>query len=156
MLRRLSVENYALIEHLEMELDPHLNIITGETGAGKSILLGALGLLLGAKNDGAAIKDNTRNCVIEGTFDLSGRDMEPFFEQNDLDYAPETTVMRMITPAGKSRAFINDVPVQQTALREFGNRLIDIHSQHQNQILSSAEFRTSALDTVGGSTSRGR
>jgi len=119
MLRRLSVENYALIEKLEMELDPHLNIITGETGAGKSILLGALGLLLGAKNDGSAMKDAARNCVVEGTFDLSGRGMESFFDENDLDYAPETHVTRMITPAGKSRAFINDIPVQLAQLREF-------------------------------------
>ena len=144
MLRRLSVENYALIEKLEMELDPHLNIITGETGAGKSILLGALGLLLGAKNDGSAMKDAARNCVVEGTFDLSGRGMESFFDENDLDYAPETHVTRMITPAGKSRAFINDIPVQLAQLREFGTRLIDIHSQHQNLILSSEEFRTSS------------
>ena len=150
MLRRLSVENYVLIDKLEMELDPHLNIITGETGAGKSILLGALGLLLGAKNDGSAMKDAARNCVVEGTFDLSGRDMEAFFAGNDLDYAPETTVTRMITPAGKSRAFINDLPVQLAQLREFGTHLIDIHSQHQNLILSSEEFRTSALDTVAG------
>ena len=103
MLRRLSVENYALIEKLEMELDPHLNIITGETGAGKSILLGALGLLLGAKNDGSAMKDAARNCVVEGTFDLSGRGMESFFDENDLDYAPETHVTRMITRSEERR-----------------------------------------------------
>ena len=148
MLRRLSVENYALIDKLEMELDPHLNIITGETGAGKSILLGALGLLLGAKNDGQAMKDATRNCTVEGTFDLAGSSLEAFFAENDLDYAPETTLTRMITPAGKSRAFVNDVPVQLAQLRELGARLLDIHSQHQNLILSSEEFRTSALDTV--------
>lgn len=150
MLRRLSVENYALIDKLEMELDPHLNIITGETGAGKSILLGALGLLLGAKNDGSAMKDAARNCTVEGTFDLSGSGLEPFFEENDLDYTEETTLTRIITPAGKSRAFVNDVPVQLTQLRELGSRLIDIHSQHQNLILSSEEYRTSALDTVAG------
>ena len=148
MLRRLSVENYALIDKLEMELAPHLNIITGETGAGKSILLGALGLLLGAKNDGSAMKDSARNCTVEGVFDLTGRDLEPFFDENDLDSAPETTLTRVITPTGKSRAFINDVPVQLAQLRELGTRLIDIHSQHQNLILSSEEFRTSALDTV--------
>ena len=148
MLRRLSVENYALIDKLEMELDPRLNIITGETGAGKSILLGALGLLLGAKNDGSAMKDAARNCTVEGIFDLTGRDLEAFFDENDLDYAPETTLTRIITPTGKSRAFINDVPVQLAQLRELGSRLIDIHSQHQNLILSSEEFRTSALDTV--------
>ena len=150
MLRRLSVENYALIDKLEMELDPHLNIITGETGAGKSILLGALGLLLGAKNDGAAMKDAARNCSVEGTFDLEGSGLEAYFAENDLDYAAETTLTRVITPAGKSRAFINDVPVSLGQLREVGTRLVDIHSQHQNLILSSEEFRTSALDTMAG------
>ena len=150
MLRRLSVENYALIDSLTLELDPHLNIITGETGAGKSILLGALSLLLGAKNDGSARKDAARNCTVEGTFDLAGRGMEPFFAEHDLDYAAETTLTRIITPAGKSRSFINDVPVSLAELRELGSRLIDIHSQHQNLILSSEEFRTQALDTLAG------
>lgn len=150
MLRRLSVENYALIDSLQMELDPHLNIITGETGAGKSILLGALSLLLGAKNDGSAMKDAAHNCVVEGTFDLSKSGLEPFFAENDLNYAPETTLTRMIAPSGKSRSFINDLPVSLAQLREVGTRLIDIHSQHQNLIISSEEFRTSALDTVAG------
>lgn len=148
MLRRLSVENYVLIDKLEMELDPRLNIITGETGAGKSILLGALGLLLGARNDGALLKDSARNCTVEGLFDLTQSGLEPFFEEHDLEYAPQTTLTRVITPAGKSRAFVNDVPVQLAQLRELGTRLLDIHSQHQNLILSSEEFRTSALDTV--------
>ena len=150
MLRRLSVENYALIDKLELELDPHLNIITGETGAGKSILLGALGLLLGAKNDGSAMKDTARSCTVEGTFALAGPELEEFFAENDLEYAAETTLTRIITPAGKSRAFVNDVPVSLAQLREVGTRLLDIHSQHQNLILSSEEFRTSALDTVAG------
>ncbi len=152
MLRRLTVENYALIDSLVLEPDPHLNIITGETGAGKSILLGALGLLLGARSDLSAIKDTARNCVVEGTFDLTGRDLEAFFDDNDLDYAPQTTLTRILTPAGKSRAFVNDVPVQLATLRELGARLIDIHSQHQNLILSSEEFRISALDTVAGNS----
>ena len=150
MLRRLSVENYALIDSLVLEPDARLNIITGETGAGKSILLGALGLLLGARSDLSAIKDTTRNCVVEGTFELEGHGLEAFFEENDLDYAPQTTLTRILTPAGKSRSFVNDVPVQLTTLRELGTRLIDIHSQHQNLILSSEEFRISALDTVAG------
>ena len=150
MLRRLSVENYALIDKLEMELDPRLNIITGETGAGKSILLGALGLLLGGKNDGTAMKDAARNCTVEGTFRLAGLGLEPFFEENDLDYADETTLTRIITPAGKSRSFVNDVPVSLAQMRELGSRLVDIHSQHQNLILSSEEFRTTAIDTVAG------
>lgn len=150
MLRRLTVENYALIDRLQLELDAHLNIITGETGAGKSILLGALGLLLGAKNDGTATKDAAQNCRVEGMFDLTGLDLEPFFAENDLDYAAETIVTRIITPAGKSRAFINDLPVQLQQLRELGTRLVDIHSQHQNLILASEEFRLSVLDTLAG------
>ena len=150
MLRCLTVENYALIDRLQLELDARLNIITGETGAGKSILLGALGLLLGAKNDGAALKDSTGNCRIEGVFDLTGLGLEPFFEENDLEYAAETTLTRIISPAGKSRAFVNDLPVQLQQLRELGTRMVDIHSQHQNLILSSEEFRISALDTMAG------
>ena len=151
MLRRLTVENYALIDRLQLELDARLNIITGETGAGKSILLGALGLLLGAKNDGAALKDSTGNCRIEGVFDLTGLGLEPFFEENDLEYAAETTLTRIISPAGKSRAFVNDLPVQLQQLRELGTQLVDIHSQHQNLILSSEECRRAALDTMAGS-----
>ena len=132
MLRRLTVENYALIERLDMELDPHLNIITGETGAGKSILLGALGLLLGNKNESGSLGDATRNCVIEGLFDVAGYGLEELFERNDMDYEEQTVIRRMISPSGKSRAFVNDVPVQLSALRELGAHLIDIHSQHQN------------------------
>ena len=150
MLRRLSVSNYILIDSLEIEFDPRLNIITGETGAGKSILLGALGLLLGNKNEGAALRDTQRNCVIEGVFDIAAYGLRPFFEANDLDYADEAVVRRILTPAGKSRAYINDLPVQLAQLREFGSRLIAIHSQHQNLILASEEFRTEALDTVAG------
>ena len=153
MLRRLTVENYALIDRLCMELDPQLNIITGETGAGKSILLGALELLLGAKNDGTATKDATQNCRVEGVFDLTGLGLEPFFEENDLDYAAETILTRIITPAGKSRAFINDLPVQLQQLRELGTRLVDIHSQHQNLILGSEDFRLSVLDALAGNNS---
>lgn len=148
MLTRLTVENYALIERLELILDPHLNIITGETGAGKSILLGALGLLLGAKNDGATIKDNERNCVIEGTFDITGLGLETLFEEMDIDYDNETVIRRIITPAGKSRSYVNDLPVQLSQLKELGTHLIDIHSQHQNLILASEAFRTQALDTI--------
>ena len=150
MLRRLTVENYVLIEQLELELDSHLNIITGETGAGKSILLGALSLLLGAKNEGSALKEATRNCRVEGTFEIKGLNLESFFEENELDYADQTTLTRIITPAGKSRSFVNDIPVQLSQLRELGSRLFDIHSQHRNLILSSEEFRTEALDLVAG------
>lgn len=150
MLRRLKVENYALIDRLELELDERLNIITGETGAGKSILLGALGLLLGNKNEGATLKDTERNCLIEGTFELDNKELRDFFDRNDLDYARETTLTRQITPSGKSRSFINDTPVPLALLRELGTQLIDIHSQHQNLILGSEAFRTRALDTLAG------
>ena len=150
MLCRLTVENYALIEKLELALDARLNIVTGETGAGKSILLGALGLLLGAKNDGSAMKDNTRNCVVEGVFALEGLGLEPLFEELDIDYDNETVIRRIITPAGKSRSYVNDIPVQLAQLKELGARLIDIHSQHQNLILSSESFRMQAVDVVAG------
>lgn len=150
MLRRLTIENYALIDKLDLELDAHLNIITGETGAGKSILLGALGLLLGNKNESGTIRDQERNCIIEGTFDIEGYGLEAFFEDNDLDYEPQTVIRRMISPSGKSRSFVNDMPVQLSVLRELGVRLIDIHSQHRNMILSDEAFRQSALDTLAG------
>ena len=148
MLKSLTIENYALIESLRVEWDEHLNIITGETGAGKSILLGALGLLLGAKNEGQATKDLERNCVIEATFNIKGLDLKELFEENDLDYEDEIVVRRIITPAGKSRSFVGDMPVQLSVLKEFGSHLVDIHSQHQNLILSSEEFRTNTIDTI--------
>lgn len=148
MLKSLTIENYALIESLHVEWNEHLNIITGETGAGKSILLGALGMLLGAKNEGQATKDISKNCVIEATFSIDGYGLEQIFEDNDLDYESEITIRRIITPAGKSRSFVGDMPVQLATLKELGTRLIDIHSQHQNLILSSEEFRTSTLDTL--------
>ncbi len=148
MLRHLTVENYALIDHLEMELDKNLNIITGETGAGKSILLGALGMLLGNKSDSSAIKDNSQNCIVEGTFSLEGHNLQALFEENDWDYDDTVVVRRMISPAGKSRAFINDLPVQLADLKQFGSRLIDIHSQHQNRVLSDELFRIHAIDLL--------
>ena len=150
MLKSLTIENYALIDSLHVEWNEHLNIITGETGAGKSILLGALGLLLGAKNEGQATKDLERNCIVEATFDIAKLNIQHIFEDNDLDYEPEITIRRIITPAGKSRAFVGDVPVQLATLKELGAHLVDIHSQHQNIILASEEFRTATLDTLAG------
>lgn len=150
MLTRLTVENYALIEQLDLQLDSRLSIITGETGAGKSILLGALGLLLGNKNDNSTFRDSSRNCIIEGTFDIAEYGLEPFFEENDLDYESQLVIRRMISPAGKSRSFVNDMPVQLSTLKELGQRLIDIHSQHQNLILSDEAFRRRVVDTVAG------
>lgn len=148
MLRKLSVENYALIEKLELELSDSLNIITGETGAGKSILLGALSLLLGGRADAAAIMDKERNCVIEGVFSIDGYGLETFFEENDLEYDPQSIIRRVITPAGKSRAYVNDLPVQLAALKELGSRLIDIHSQHQSLMITNDSFRTGIVDSV--------
>ena len=148
MLKSLTIENYALIDSLSVEWNEHLNIITGETGAGKSILFGALGLLLGAKNEGNATKDLERNCVIEAIFNIEGLGLEEFFEENDLDYDSEISIRRIITPAGKSRSFVGDMPVQLTTLKELGAQLVDIHSQHQNLILASESFRISTLDTI--------
>ena len=153
MLKSLTIENYALIDSLHVEWDEHLNIITGETGAGKSILLGALGLLLGAKNEGNATKDLERNCIIEAIFNIAGLGLEAFFEDNDLDYEEEITIRRIITPAGKSRSFVGDMPVQLSTLKELGAHLVDIHSQHQNLILASEEFRISTLDSIAQNAS---
>ena len=150
MLRRLVVENYALIEHLEIEFDSSLNIITGETGAGKSILMGALALLLGAKNDSTAINDTSRACVVEGEFDIARLGLQAAFEELDIEYEDETIIRRTISPSGKSRAFVNDQPVQLSDLKQLGAYLIDIHSQHQNLILSSPQFRIRAIDTIAG------
>ncbi|MFI3327773.1 MAG: DNA repair protein RecN [Rikenellaceae bacterium] len=152
MLQSLTVENYALIERLEMNLDGGLNIITGETGAGKSILLGALGLLLGAKNDGTATKDNTKSCIIEGTFAIGALEeslnLKALFESNDWEYEEQISIRRIITAAGKSRAFIGDIPVGLAELKELSSKLIDIHSQNQNQILAQEAFRIRALDLL--------
>ncbi|MFR9620937.1 MAG: DNA repair protein RecN [Rikenellaceae bacterium] len=152
MLERLSVENYALIDHLEMELDRELNIITGETGAGKSILLGALGLLLGGKNDGVATRDNAKSCVVEGLFSIGALGLEPLFEQMDWEYDAQVTIRRVITPAGKSRSFVGDIPASLSDLKVLSSKLIDIHSQHQNQILADESFRRSTLDMLYEST----
>ena len=152
MLTRLSVDNYALIDHLEVEFDSRLNIITGQTGAGKSILLGALSLLLGARNEGAVIKDTSRNCIVEAEFDIEKLQLEALFTELDLDYEPQIVIRRIITPAGKSRAFVGDMPVQLTTLKTLGEYLIDIHSQHRNLILASEQFRLEAMDTIAHCT----
>ncbi|MBE6201175.1 MAG: DNA repair protein RecN [Rikenellaceae bacterium] len=148
MLRHLLVENYALIERLDITLSPGLNIITGETGAGKSILLGALGLLLGARADSAALKENAHNCVVEGSFAIGAYGLEEFFEENDLEWADESIIRRVITPAGKSRAYVNDMPVQLSVLKELGLRLIDIHSQHHSLKVADPQFRMQIVDAM--------
>lgn len=148
MLNTLAIENYALIEKLDIRFDKGLSIITGETGAGKSILLGALSLILGQRADTSVLKNKEKNCVVEVTFTIDGYGLEPLFENADIDYEPQLVVRRIITPNGKSRAFINDTPVTLTTLKEFGENLLDIHSQHQNLLLSSSHFQLSVVDSL--------
>lgn len=153
MLQSLSVENYALIEKLEIEFRHGLNIITGETGAGKSILLGALGLILGQRADTSALKDNEKNCVIEGIFDIEKMNLQSFFSEYDIDYDKQAVIRRIITPGGKSRAYINDIPVNLNTLRDLGLKLIDIHSQHETLHLSDHQFQLNVVDVVAGNAS---
>ncbi|MCE7066701.1 DNA repair protein RecN [Dyadobacter sp. CY326] len=147
MLSNLLIKNYALIKQLEMSPDPGLNIITGETGAGKSIMLGAIGLLLGNRADVKSLYDSSEKCVIEGSFNLSGYDLAPNFEDENLDYADECIVRREISVAGKSRAFINDTPVNLDALKRIGSQLLDIHSQHDSVMLGNNEFQLQVVDS---------
>lgn len=146
MLKHLFIQNYALIEHLDLDLYSGFNIITGETGAGKSILLGALGLILGARADSSAIKQGAEQCIVEVTFDIQQYNFAPFFEEQEMDYAPELIVRRQVTAAGKSRAFVNDTPVTLVQLKALAERLIDIHSQHANLLLQDAPFQMQVLD----------
>jgi DNA repair protein RecN (Recombination protein N) len=147
MLLNLLIKNYALIEQLELSPDAHLNIITGETGAGKSIMLGAIGLLLGNRADTKSLYDPEQKCVIEGTFDVSGYRIEYLFEEEELDYSPTCLVRREISPNGKSRAFVNDTPVNLDSLRRVTSQLMDVHSQHDTQLLGSNEFQLQIVDT---------
>ncbi|MGI9542253.1 MAG: DNA repair protein RecN [Cyclobacteriaceae bacterium] len=150
MLKHLIIKNYALIESLEMSPSTGLNIITGETGAGKSIMVGATGLLLGHRADSKTLMDPGLKCIVEGTFDLSAYQLHPFFEQEDLDYQLETIIRREIRPNGKSRAFINDTPVTLDILRGLGNQLMDIHSQHETLLLARQSFQLNVLDAYAG------
>jgi DNA repair protein RecN (Recombination protein N) len=151
MLQNLTIENYALIDHLEFRPGHGLTVITGETGAGKSIIMGALGLILGQRADAKAVRSGATKCVIEGQFDISAYALEDFFHQNDLEYdAHDTILRREIYASGKSRAFVNDIPVQLTTLRELGGHLIDIHSQHQNLLLGQDAFQLSVIDALAG------
>ncbi len=148
MLTQLSIKNFALIDSLQVEFDKGLTIITGETGAGKSILLGGLALILGKRADLSSLKDATRKCVIEAEFSVKKYKLKHFFETNDLDYDHHTIVRREILPSGKSRAFVNDVPVRLDVLNALGDRLIDIHSQHQTMRLTDNQFQFQVIDTL--------
>jgi DNA repair protein RecN (Recombination protein N) len=152
MLIKLFVQNYALIKELDVALDNGLTIITGETGAGKSILLGALSLILGTRADSSVLLEKDEKCIVEGTFRIEEYELNEFFNSNELDYEMVTTLRREINPAGKSRAFINDTPVTINLLKELGDRLIDIHSQHQTLMLNDNSFQLSLIDSFSGIT----
>lgn len=154
MLKRLHISNYALIDHLDLEFYEGLNTITGETGAGKSILLGALGLILGQRAELSMIKQGESLCVVEATFDISAYQLESFFEGNDLDYSSLVIVRRQMNDMGKSRAFINDTPVNLALLKAFAEQIIDIHSQHANLLLQAASFQMRVLDSFAGNSVR--
>jgi len=149
MIKQLHISNYALIDKLDIGFADGLTIITGETGAGKSIILGALSLILGERADTKAIRDSEAKTVVEATFDIAGYHLERFFKENDIDWDEhECLVRRELSPTGRSRAFINDSPVQLTVLRELSTRLLDIHSQHSNMLLSQPSFQLSILDSI--------
>lgn len=153
MLKSLKISNYALIEELYVELDQSFTIITGETGAGKSILLGALGLIIGQRADLSALKDQSKKCIIEAQFNIEKYDLHLLFKQNDWDYDRHTIVRREITPNGKSRAFINDSPVNLSQLKELGDQLIDIHSQHNTLTLNNNLFQLKLIDSLADNKS---
>ncbi|MFQ3181673.1 MAG: DNA repair protein RecN (Recombination protein N) [Polaribacter sp.] len=154
MLTQLSINNYALINHLSIDFSSGLSIITGETGAGKSILLGALGLVLGNRADLSALKDTSTKCVVEAKVAISNYNLQEFFIAVDLDFEVETIIRREILPSGKSRAFINDTPVTLSVLNELRVKLIDVHSQHQTMQLSDAKFQFDILDALAKNTDR--
>lgn len=148
MLKRLAISNYALIDNLDIAFSTELNILTGETGAGKSIILGALSLILGQRAEGKYFFNQQKKCVIEGTFLVNGFHLNNFFEENDLDYEQETVLRREISSDGKSRAFINDTPVNLTTLKKLGEKLIDIHSQHATLEINDEDFQLLVIDTI--------
>ncbi len=149
MLQQLYIKNFTLIDELNIEFHPGFSVITGETGAGKSIILGAIGLLLGQRADSKTIKQGSDRCVIEAHFNLSRYQLEPFFTENDIDYdASDCIIRRELTAAGKSRAFINDTPVSLSLLKELGDMLMDVHSQHQNLLLGKQDFQLEVVDTL--------
>ena len=153
MLRHLYIKNFALIDELDISLYPGFSVITGETGAGKSIILGAIGILLGQRADSKTLKQGAEKCIIEAHFDLTRYPMSDFFRENDIEEDPEDTIIRReLTAAGKSRAFINDTPVQLTMLKELGERLVDVHSQHQNLLLQKQDFQLNVVDIIANNT----
>ena len=152
MLKSLTIKNYALIDSLSIDFNSELNILTGETGAGKSILLGAIGLIIGQRADSSVLRDKTEKCTAEGLFDIRNYNLQGFFEENELDFDDVAILRREITPQGKSRAFINDTPVNVKVLHDLGLKLIDIHSQHQNLDLNEKSFQLRIVDVVASNS----
>jgi len=148
MLTQLTIKNYALIDELQVSFNNGLTIITGETGAGKSILLGGLSLILGKRADLTSVKDATKKCIIEGVFDIAKYNLKALFNTRDLDYESLTIIRREILPSGKSRAFINDTPVRLDDLQVLGEHLLDIHSQHQTLQLTNDDFQFQIIDAL--------
>ena len=154
MLKEVHIRNYVLIDRLDIDFKEGFSVMTGETGAGKSIILGAMNLLLGGRADSKTIMQGADKCTIEGSFSISGYGLEEFFKENELDYYPDdTTLRRELLQSGKSRAFINDTPVSLTQMRDLGCRLIDIHSQHQNLALGTQSFQLDVVDTIANNSS---
>ena len=152
MLRKLLVRNYALIRELEINFDKGFTVLTGETGAGKSIILGALSLILGNRADSSTLLDKSEKCIVEGLFDIDGDQAHEFFKENDIDDMTPVEIRREVIPNGRSRAFINDTPVTLDIMKELGSRLIDIHSQHQSLLLTSNQFQLSVIDSFADHT----
>ena len=150
MLKHISIRNFALIEHVEVDFSTGFSVITGETGHGKSVFLGAISVLLGQRSDAKSIREGADRCVIEGCFDITDFALQGWFEENDLDYDSECIVRREVASTGRSRAFVNDTPVSVAQLKELGARLMDIHSQHQNLLLGDAGYQLRVLDTLSG------
>ena len=149
MLKSLFIQNFVLIDSLDIQFEKGFSVITGETGAGKSIILGALSLVLGQRADGKSIKKDADKCVIEAVFDIRQYSLEPFFLSNDLEYDAESCILRReLYASGKSRAFVNDSPVSLAIMKELGTKLIDIHSQHQNLLLGDTHFQLRVVDVM--------
>jgi DNA repair protein RecN (Recombination protein N) len=153
MLKHLTIKNYALIKHLVLDPSPHLNVITGETGAGKSIMLGAMGLLMGNRADSKVLWDENQKCVIEGTFEVGNYGLKALFKAEDLDYDSSTVIRRELSPGGKSRAFINDTPVTLEVMKRVGDSLMDIHSQHETLLLGQHSFQLKLVDAFAANQS---
>ncbi|HAG15139.1 MAG TPA: DNA repair protein RecN, partial [Bacteroidales bacterium] len=150
MLKNLSITNYVLIDQLNIDFQSGFSAITGETGAGKSIIIGGLGLILGKRADTATLLNPEEKCIIEGAFDIAHFNLQHFFAENDLDIENPTRLRREITPQGKSRAFINDTPVNLNLLKQFGEQIIDIHSQHNTLLIHTPEYQLDLLDAFAG------